>query len=42
MVEKILASPESWKLVEFSEESLQESLRLTPPTFPAELAFSKI
>jgi UDP-3-O-[3-hydroxymyristoyl] N-acetylglucosamine deacetylase len=42
MVEKILASPDCWKLVEFTEESLQEALRLTPPAFPAELAFSKV
>jgi len=41
MVEKILASPDSWKLVEFSEKCLQDALCLTPPTFPAELAFSK-
>jgi len=33
MVEQILASPECWKLVEFTEEDLSEALRLGMPTF---------
>ena len=41
MVEKILASPDCWKLVEFTEESLQEALCTSQPVFPSELAFSK-
>jgi len=41
MVEKILASPDNWKLVEFTEESRQEALFTSPPVFPSELAFSK-
>lgn len=41
MVEKILATPDAWKLVEFSEDSLQEALRSVPPAFTSELAFSK-
>lgn len=41
MVEKILASPDCWRLVEFSEDALREALRSTPPAFSSELAFSK-
>jgi len=33
MVEKILASPDSWKLVEFTEEDLSEALRHGVPAF---------
>ena len=40
MVEKMLASPECWKLVEFSEEDLQEALR-SSPAFASDLSFSK-
>lgn len=41
MVEKILASPDCWKLVDFTEETLQEALRAAPAAFSPELAFSK-
>jgi len=41
MVEKILASPDCWKLVEFTEENLRDALRASPPAFTSELAFSK-
>jgi UDP-3-O-[3-hydroxymyristoyl] N-acetylglucosamine deacetylase len=42
MVGKILASPECWKLVEFSEEDLRSALHTGAPVFSSELAFSKI
>jgi len=42
MVEKILASPECWKLVEFSEEDLRSALHSGVPAFSSELALSKI
>lgn len=42
MVEKILASPECWKLVEFSEEDLRSALQTGVPAFTSELALSKI
>lgn len=41
MVEKILASPDCWKLVEFSEEDLQEALSHGQPAFASELALSR-
>lgn len=41
MVEKILASPDCWKLVDFTEETLQEALRATPTAFSPGLAFYK-
>lgn len=41
MVEKILATPESWKLVEFTEEDLREALRHGQPAFASELALSR-
>lgn len=42
MVEKILASPECWKLVEFSEEDLRSALQAGVPSFTSELALSKV
>jgi UDP-3-O-[3-hydroxymyristoyl] N-acetylglucosamine deacetylase len=42
MVEKILATPECWKLVEFSEEDLHSALYTGAPVFSSELALSKI
>ena len=42
MVEKILATPECWKLVEFSEEDLRSALYTGAPVFSSELALSKI
>lgn len=41
LVEKILATPESWQLLEFSERDLQEALSDTLPAFASELALSK-
>ncbi len=41
MVETILASPECWKIVEFSENDLQEALRSGVPAFSSELALSE-
>lgn len=40
MSEKILASPDCWKLVEFAEQ-VEEADHLGPPVFSPELAFSK-
>lgn len=41
MVEKILASPSAWKLVEFSEANLHEALLTSPPGFISDLALSE-
>jgi UDP-3-O-[3-hydroxymyristoyl] N-acetylglucosamine deacetylase len=41
MVEKILANPEHWKLVEFSEKSIHESKRGILPAFAGELLPAK-
>ncbi len=41
MVEQILASPDCWKLVEFTEEDLQEALRQGVPALGSELALSE-
>ena len=40
LVEKIIDTPESWQLLEFSEEYLQAALQMTP-TFATDLALSK-
>jgi len=41
MVEQILASPDCWKLVEFSEEDLLDALKASAPACATELALSK-
>ena len=41
MVEKVLASPESWKLVEFTEDDLRLALQSGTPAFASELALSE-
>ncbi len=41
LVEKILATPEAWQLLEFSERDLEEALSSTAPTFASELALSE-
>ena len=41
LVQKILANPKSWHLIEFSEEHLQEDLHLPLPGFSPELALSR-
>lgn len=41
MVEKILASPDCWKLVEFSEDDLRSALQAGAPAFASDLALSK-
>jgi UDP-3-O-[3-hydroxymyristoyl] N-acetylglucosamine deacetylase len=41
LVEKILANPHCWQLLEFSEETLQESLRVPLPDFSPEPALSR-
>jgi len=40
LVEKIIETPDSWQLLEFSEDDLKAALQMTP-TFATELAFSK-
>jgi UDP-3-O-[3-hydroxymyristoyl] N-acetylglucosamine deacetylase len=42
MVQTILASPDCWKLVEFSEEDLMEALRANSPNFASDLTFSEV
>lgn len=41
LVEKILANPHCWQLIEFSEGSLKDSLRLPLPEFTPELVLSR-
>lgn len=41
LVEKILANPHCWQLLEFPEEHLLEALRLPLPDFSPELALSR-
>ena len=40
MVEKILATPDSWRIVEFSDADLQKALQLPVPALQQELAFA--
>jgi len=40
-VQRILESPDSWKLVEFTEADLQQALQETPRAFGTDLVFSK-
>jgi UDP-3-O-[3-hydroxymyristoyl] N-acetylglucosamine deacetylase len=42
MVEKILSTPDSWKLVEFTEDDLCLALQNESPAYASELAFSKV
>jgi UDP-3-O-[3-hydroxymyristoyl] N-acetylglucosamine deacetylase len=41
LVEKVLANQHCWQLLEFSEEHLQEALRVPLPDFSPELALSR-
>lgn len=41
LVEKILANPHCWQLIEFSEEDLMEALQVPLPAFSLELALSR-
>lgn len=41
MVEKILASPDCWRIIDFSEEDLQEALELPAPALQTDLAWAK-
>jgi len=41
LVEKILATPEAWQLLEFSERDLEEALNAAAPAFASELALSE-
>jgi len=40
-VEHLLAHPDTWKLVEFTEADLQQAIHDTAPAFASELAFSE-
>jgi UDP-3-O-[3-hydroxymyristoyl] N-acetylglucosamine deacetylase len=40
-VDHLLAHPETWKLVEFTDRDLQQAIYATSPTFASELAFSE-
>ena len=42
LVQKIIDTPESWQLLEFSEEDLENALQMAPQTFATDLAFSKV
>jgi UDP-3-O-[3-hydroxymyristoyl] N-acetylglucosamine deacetylase len=42
LVEKILDTPESWQLLEFSEDDLAKALHLQGQTFVPELAYSRL
>jgi len=42
IVKKILASPDCWKLVDFTEKDLTEALQTVTPAFASDLALSKI
>ena len=41
IVEKLLANPQTWQLLEFSEEDLEKALQIPTPTFASEVALSK-
>jgi UDP-3-O-[3-hydroxymyristoyl] N-acetylglucosamine deacetylase len=41
LVQKVLENPESWQILEFSEDDLEKALQMTPQTFATGLAFSK-
>jgi len=41
MVEKILASPDCWRMVEFSDADLQEALQLPVPALQTDLAWAE-
>jgi len=41
MVEKILATPDSWRVVEFSQADLQEALKLPAPFLQPDFAWAK-
>lgn len=41
LVEQILDTPESWQLLEFSEDALEAALQMAPQSFASDLAFSK-
>lgn len=41
LVEKILATPECWQIIEFSAEDLEKALQMPSQTFASDLAFSE-
>jgi hypothetical protein len=42
LVEKLLDTPESWQLLEFSEADVENALQMAPQAFASDLAFSKV
>ncbi len=40
LVQKLLETPESWQLLEFSEEDLEAALQMPAQSFATDLAFS--
>ena len=42
LVEKLLDTPESWQLLEFSEADVEKALQMAPQAFASDLAFSKV
>ena len=41
LVEKLLDTPESWQLLEFSEADVEKALQMSPQPFASDLAFSE-
>lgn len=41
LVEKLIDTPESWQLLEFSEADVEKALQMSPQPFASDLAFSK-
>lgn len=41
LVQKVLANPHCWQLIEFSEENLMEAMHVPAPVFTPELALSR-
>jgi UDP-3-O-[3-hydroxymyristoyl] N-acetylglucosamine deacetylase len=41
LVEKLLDTPESWQLLEFSEADVEKALQMAPQPFASDLAFSE-
>ncbi len=41
LVEKLLDTPDSWQLLEFSEADVEQALQMSTQTFASDLAFSK-
>ena len=42
LVNKILENPENWKILEFSDEDLEEALKMSPQVFSSDLTLSEV